>query len=47
MVTDVELSESGWRSMSSHERRNIGGHNTGRYQPIRSLTNESDRISLS
>jgi len=33
--------------MSSHERRNIGGHNTARYQPIHSLTNESDRIALS
>ena len=33
--------------MSSHERRNIGGRNTARYQPIHSLANESDRISLS
>ena len=32
--------------MSSHERRNIGGRNTARCQPIHSLTNESDRIPL-
>ena len=33
--------------MPSHERRNIGGRNTGRYQPKHSLTNESDPILLS
>jgi len=32
--------------MSSHERRNIGERNTAHYQPIHSLTNESDRTSL-
>jgi len=33
--------------MSSRERRNIGGRNTGCYQPIHNLTNESDRTSIS
>ena len=37
----------GLRSMSGRERRNIGGRNTRRCQPIHSVNNGFDRVSIS